>query len=80
MIDPLDGTLAFVRGVSRQFGVALAFINNEKIQYSAVYEPMDKELFFAKAGGGAFLNGKRISIYTPDDLRFANIYKNLNTL
>ena len=59
IIDPVDGTLNFSLGVPL-FGVMIALAHKRRILLSAIYLPASKELFFAKAGKGAFLNGRRI--------------------
>lgn len=72
VVDPLDGTLAFIRGV-KQFAVSIAFVRKGVIEYAAIYDPMEEELFFAKRNKSAFLNGRKILIHNPPMLRFANI-------
>jgi|YNPNPStandDraft_1061719.scaffolds.fasta_scaffold39842_2 myo-inositol-1(or 4)-monophosphatase len=61
IIDPLDGTTNF----SHRFPfwcVSIAFEHQERIQAGAVYSPILGELFTARRGGGAFLNGRRIHV------------------
>jgi myo-inositol-1(or 4)-monophosphatase len=67
VIDPLDGTLNFARGIP-VFVSQVALIQKGEIIFSAVYDPMRDELFFAKKGGGAFCNGKRILCSKNEDL------------
>ena len=59
VIDPIDGTLNFSLNVPL-FGVMICLMQHKKVMLSAVYVPVSKELFFARKGKGAFLNGKRI--------------------
>ena len=59
VIDPIDGTLNFSLGVP-VFGVMICLMHHNKVILSAVNLPALKELFFAKAGKGAYLNGKKI--------------------
>ncbi len=59
VIDPLDGTLNFARGIAT-FVCQVAYIYKGKIEMSAVYDPMSDELYFAARGKGAYCNGKRI--------------------
>lgn len=70
IIDPLDGTHAFSRGLA-QFAVSIAFVSRNKLKLAAVYDPMADELFFAMEGKGAFLNGRKIFITRPDRLEHA---------
>ena len=67
VIDPLDGTRNFSRGIPF-FCVSIAFVRKNKILYGAIYDPVHDELFFAKDGKGAILNGKSISVSTPEIL------------
>lgn len=59
IIDPIDGTMNFATEVPL-FGVMAALAHRNKVILSAIYLPVTKELFFAKEGKGAFLNGKKI--------------------
>jgi len=59
IIDPLDGTYGFVRGLPF-FCSTVALSYKREIILSAAYDSVHDELFFAKKGKGAFLNGKRL--------------------
>lgn len=59
IIDPLDGTMNFASSVP-MFGVMMCLAHKNTVVLSAIYLPITNELFFAKAGKGAYLNGKRI--------------------
>ena len=59
IVDPIDGTLNFANSIP-YFAVLIALARGEEIVLAAVYLPALKELFFAKAGKGAYLNGVRI--------------------
>ncbi len=61
IIDPLDGTTNFVHGIPF-FSVSLALEIEEKLVIGVIYDPLRDELFYAKQGKGAFLNGKRIKV------------------
>jgi myo-inositol-1(or 4)-monophosphatase len=58
-VDPIDGTANFAAGIP-MFGVMLCLVHRGTGVLSAVYLPSTDELFFAKVGAGAYLNGKRI--------------------
>ncbi len=70
VIDPLDGTLNFSRGIPI-FCVAICFLEENIPIYAAIYNPMAQELFFAKKNGGAFLNGKKIFVSKQRHLQSA---------
>jgi len=59
IIDPIDGTLNFATGIPL-FGTMVALAHKGQVILSAIYLPTTSELFFAKKGKGAYLNGKRI--------------------
>ncbi|AEH52050.1 inositol monophosphatase family protein [Pseudothermotoga thermarum] len=59
LIDPIDGTLNYSHSLPF-FGVSIARLDKGQITEAAVYAPFSNELFYAKKGFGAFLNGKRI--------------------
>ena len=62
-VDPLDGTTNFVHGV-RFFCVSIALARGADILCGAIFNPNDGELFTARKGEGAFLNGSRIKTST----------------
>ncbi|MDP3741489.1 MAG: inositol monophosphatase family protein [bacterium] len=62
VIDPLDGTRGFSRGLP-QYSVSIAFVENNTIKLGAIYDPSHDELFYAKNKKGAFLNNKRIKVH-----------------
>lgn len=59
VIDPLDGTLNFSRGIPI-FVTMLAVFRNKELIMSAIYDPMHKEMTFARKGLGATVDGRRI--------------------
>ena len=70
VIDPLDGTTNFIRGIP-QFAVSLALLHGGRPQVGIVYDPLSQDLFHALAGRGAFLNGRPIAVSATDDLAAA---------
>lgn len=61
VVDPLDGTLNFVRGVPF-FAVNIALARAGEVTAGVTYIPMMGEMFWADGGGGAFLNGDPIRV------------------
>ncbi len=59
IIDPIDGTYNFVSRVP-QFGVMICLAYRGELQLAVINLPATKEFFFAKAGKGTYMNGKRI--------------------
>lgn len=60
-VDPLDGTTNFVHGYPFSCVCVGLSIKQEPV-VGVVYNPILNELFAARRGGGAFLNGERISV------------------
>jgi myo-inositol-1(or 4)-monophosphatase len=60
-VDPLDGTINYAHGVPI-FSVAIALAEGDETLLGAVYDPTRDEMFWARRGGGAFLNGARLHV------------------
>ena len=61
VIDPIDGTMNFVRHFNHSC-ISVAYLSRGELAASAVLNPYVDELFTALRGEGAFLNGKPISV------------------
>lgn len=59
VIDPLDGTVAFIKG-KPDFCVSAAVVANGAPVAGVVFNPMRDELYAARAGAGAHLNDAAI--------------------
>ncbi|MFA6027907.1 MAG: inositol monophosphatase family protein [Patescibacteria group bacterium] len=59
IVDPLDGTKNFASGIPL-FGTTIARMRKNEIVEAVIFNPMQNEMFYAKKGHGAFLNGRRI--------------------
>jgi myo-inositol-1(or 4)-monophosphatase len=67
IIDPLDGTTNYAHGYP-VFCVSIALEVSGVVQYGAVYNPMLEEMFHARRGGGAFLNGRPLRVSGTGEL------------
>ena len=63
VIDPIDGTMNFVRGMHNSC-ISAALMQQGVITAAAVYNPYVDELFTALRGRGAYLNGR--TLHTED--------------
>ena len=72
VIDPIDGTANFARGIPH-FGISIAFVADGEVQIGVVHAPALSETFWATRGGGAWLNGRAIAVSSTDDFRRAHI-------
>ncbi len=61
IIDPLDGTTNFSRGIPH-FAVSIACMKEGRIEHAVVLDPVRREEFTATRGAGAQLNGKRLRV------------------
>ena len=61
IIDPLDGTHNYIKGLDI-FGTSIALCRKGLPALGVICLPMTNELFYARKGGGAFLNGEKISV------------------
>lgn len=61
VIDPIDGTSNFVRGMNLS-AISVAVLHYGKPWLGVVYLPFTDEMFAAEARRGAFLNGKPIHV------------------
>lgn len=67
IIDPLDGTTNFVRGIPH-YAVSIACQYQGRLEHAVVYNPVTREEFTASRGRGAQLNGRRIRVSNRTNL------------
>ncbi|HUG62681.1 MAG TPA: inositol monophosphatase family protein, partial [Methylomirabilota bacterium] len=72
VIDPIDGTHNFLTGV-RFWCLSIGLVAAEKSVLGVIYDPQAEELFSARSGGGAFLNGAPIRVSGETDIARARI-------
>jgi myo-inositol-1(or 4)-monophosphatase len=61
VVDPIDGTTGYIHGTPR-WCVSLAYVRHGKIEIGVLYAPVGDRLFTARAGRGAFLNGRPLQV------------------
>ncbi|MEL6182808.1 MAG: inositol monophosphatase family protein, partial [Myxococcota bacterium] len=59
IVDPIDGTTNFSHRLPH-FSISIALRVAGRLQVGVVYDPMRDELFWARRGAGAWLNGRPI--------------------
>ena len=72
VVDPIDGTANFVRGIS-QFCISIAYVRDGRTQIGIIYDPMHDELFASERNRGATLNGEPIRVSGLADMQSATI-------
>ena len=71
LVDPLDGTAAFVAG-SADHAVMVALVDGGQTVASCIYQPQHDRMFLAELGGGAFADGVRLR-RTPSEADLASL-------
>ena len=61
IVDPLDGTTNMIHDY-RQSAVSIALCRMKKPVTGLIWQPFTRELFYAEAGAGAFLNDRPIHV------------------
>jgi myo-inositol-1(or 4)-monophosphatase len=72
VVDPIDGTANFARGIPH-FAISIAFLRDEKTELGIIYNVMHDELYLARRGRGATLNGAPIAVSGLQDMRQATV-------
>jgi myo-inositol-1(or 4)-monophosphatase len=70
VIDPIDGTANFLRGVP-YWSVAIAYVQDGATEVAVTYDPNHEDLFAAARGQGATRNGRPIRVSGCTDMRRA---------
>lgn len=66
VVDPIDGTRGFIAG-SDEWCVSVAVVEAGRPVAGVLDCPVKKEVYAARAGGGAVCNGKAIAVREPAD-------------
>lgn len=61
VVDPIDGTLNFSRGIPF-YAVVIAYVEDGRVRAAAVHSPRTAETFVASEGRGATLGGRPIAV------------------
>lgn len=66
LCDAMDGAIQYLQHIAG-WTVNLALIRNGKPFFSVIFDPLANEMFWAKEGEGAFMNGKLLEISSKTD-------------
>jgi len=72
IVDPIDGTRSFVEGIP-DWVVSVALVEDGRTILGAVFNPTRGEMFAARRGGGATLNGAPLRVPAAASLEDARI-------
>ncbi|MFN4087423.1 MAG: inositol monophosphatase family protein [Alphaproteobacteria bacterium] len=71
VVDPLDGTGNFSAGLPI-FAVIVALVVKGRVHAGWIHDPLNGRMAAAIAGEGAWIDGRRVRVARPDDLRQMN--------
>jgi len=78
IIDPIDGTRNFVRGIP-YWATLVALEEDGEVTLGVVHAPATGELYWARRGHGAFANGRPLRVSAVDRLAEATlVHSSLN--
>ncbi len=72
IIDPLDGTTNFLKGIPI-FSISLALVDGDEILIGIVHDIMQDDCYYSWLNGGAYCNGKKIQVSDVKQLEEAVI-------
>ncbi|MGH8157935.1 MAG: inositol monophosphatase family protein [Rhodanobacter sp.] len=72
VIDPLDGTHNYLRGIPH-FSVSIALLDKGVPIHAVVFDPLRDELYTASKGDGAYVNDRRMRVSKRENLGGAMI-------
>jgi histidinol-phosphatase len=72
IVDPIDGTRNFVRHIPI-WATLIALEEAGEVTVGVIHNPVTGELYAARRGGGAWLNGERIRVSAVADLGSAHL-------
>jgi myo-inositol-1(or 4)-monophosphatase len=61
VIDPIDGTNNFAHGIPH-YAVSVAYYRDGEAECGCILNPESGDEFYSQRGGGAFHNGRRVSV------------------
>ncbi len=70
IVDPLDGTTNYVHRV-QEYAVSIGLEHDGQVLAGTVFNPCNGECYTCTAGGGAYLNGRKLHVSSVTDLRQA---------
>jgi len=72
IVDPLDGTFNFVKGLGPS-AISVALWEDERPIFGVIYRLTERQLAWGGRSIGAFIDGRRISVSDTSDPSFASI-------
>ena len=73
VIDPIDGTQNFLRGLFPAFAISIAFVRDGKISAAGIAMPVSQDLYLAERNCGATRNTQPLQVSRHGDLGRARV-------
>ncbi|MEH6836693.1 inositol monophosphatase [Falsihalocynthiibacter arcticus] len=67
VVDPIDGTANFARGIPH-YCIAIAFVSNNEIELGLIFNPPFDELYVSRKGAGTTRNGDVVRVSDVEDI------------
>jgi myo-inositol-1(or 4)-monophosphatase len=67
IIDPLDGTVNYIKGI-KLCAISIALTYKNETILGVIYNPFSKELYYSSKKSGSYLNGNPIQVSNNKDL------------
>ena len=71
-IDPIDGTIAFSKGLPT-YSVSIALLENEKPIVGVIYLALTNEIVWTQLGEGTFIGERKLTIQNVSNLRQSSV-------
>lgn len=72
VVDPIDGTANFARGLPHVC-ISIGYVKDRKTLLGGIYNPMTDEMYLARQGHGATLNGVRLNVSSASNISSASV-------
>ncbi|GEA52220.1 inositol monophosphatase [Vibrio inusitatus NBRC 102082] len=72
ILDPIDGTANFARGIPH-FCIVMAYVCDNDTKLGLIFDPIHDELFTAEKGKGSSLNGRNLQVAKTESFDEASL-------
>jgi myo-inositol-1(or 4)-monophosphatase len=79
VVDPIDGTIAFMKG-RPHFTICAAVVRDGRPTAGVVFNPILEEMYTARIGNGALLNGRTIKVSAQKEVEGCRMVADAGTM
>ncbi|MFT7510668.1 MAG: myo-inositol-1(or 4)-monophosphatase, partial [Sulfitobacter sp.] len=72
VVDPIDGTANFARGIPH-YCIAVAYVENNEIELGLIFNPPFDELYVSRKGAGTTRNGNVVHVSNVEDIATTSV-------